>query len=145
MYNILQSAHSGLRWLVLLALLGAIFKAFQQKRQNPYPGKDKLVLFGMIFTHVQILLGLVLYFMSPKVTFAEGFMGESVSRFYAVEHIAGMLIAAVLITMGYSKAKRLAGRQKGWSTVANYYLIGLIIILLSIPWPFREGLGGGWF
>lgn len=145
MYNILQAAHSGLRWLVLLALLGAILKAFQQRSQNPYPGKDKLVLFGLIFTHLQIVLGLVLYFISPKVSFEGEVMANAVQRFYAVEHITGMLLAAVLITVGYSKAKRLAGQQKGWSTVANYYLIGLIIILLSIPWPFREGLGGSWF
>ena len=71
-------------------------------------------------------------------------MGDTAMRFFAVEHISMMLIAAVLITIGYSKGKRQAAPAK-YKTLFWFNLIGLVLVLASIPWPFRAGLGGGWF
>ncbi len=145
MYNGLLHAHSGLRWVVLILLSAAIFNAFSKKKSGAWTAKDKkITLFAMIFTHVQLVIGLVLYFISPKVSFAEGFMKDTLLRFYAVEHISLMLIAIALITVGYSKAKRAGSDAKKFGAVATFYLIGLILILASIPWPFRN-LGAGWF
>ncbi|MEZ4983478.1 MAG: cytochrome B [Saprospiraceae bacterium] len=144
MYNGLLHAHSGLRWLVLLFLVAAIAMAWSAwSKRTPYPS-GKMPLLGLIFTHLQLVIGLVLYFISPKVQFASGVMKDSLLRFYTVEHITLMLLAIVLITIGYSKAKRQAGDAAGHKTIFNYYLIGLVLILVSIPWPFR-GLGAGWF
>jgi hypothetical protein len=67
-------------------------------------------------------------------------MKETVLRFYLVEHISLMIVAIILITVGYSKAKKAAS----WKPVFTYYLIGLILILASIPWPFRIPVAG-WF
>lgn len=145
MYNGLLHAHSGLRWVVLILLIAAIFNAFSKKKSGAWTAKDKkITLFAMVFTHIQLVLGLVLYFISDKVQFVEGFMKNPVYRFYAIEHISLMLIAIALITVGYSKAKRAASDAKKFSSVATFYLIGLILILASIPWPFRN-LGAGWF
>ncbi|MDX1627247.1 MAG: cytochrome B [Fulvivirga sp.] len=145
MYNILQHAHSGLRWLVLIALLIAIFNAFAKRRSQAFTKKDKMIgLFALIFTHIQLLTGLVLYFISPLVQFSEGTMKNSVLRFYTVEHISLMLVAIALITIGYSKSKKATADRKKFGNILTFYLIGLILILISIPWPFRE-LGAGWF
>ena len=145
MYNGLLHAHSGLRWVVLALLLAAIFNAFAKKKNGVWTGKDKkITLFAMIFTHLQLVIGLVLYFISPKVSFTEGFMDEPVLRFYAVEHLLTMLAAIVLITLGYSKSKRATNDSKKFSLVATFYLIGLLLILAGIPWPFRIP-GAGWF
>ncbi|HEY9116928.1 MAG TPA: cytochrome B [Roseivirga sp.] len=145
MYNGLVHAHSGLRWVVLILLLVAIFNAFSKKKAGVWTAKDKkITLFTMIFTHLQLVLGLVLYFISEKVQFVEGFMKNPVYRFYAVEHISLMLIAIALITIGYSKSKRAETDAKKFGAVATFYLIGLILILISIPWPFRD-LGAAWF
>lgn len=146
LYTAVQHAHSGMRWIVLILLVAAIARGFARRRKGSvYPGKDKLALFGMIAVHIQLLLGLVLYFwLSPYVRFDGEIMGDKLLRFYTVEHITGMLIAIGLITFGYSKAKRQAELNKGWKTVAVFYGIGLVVILLSIPWPGR-GLQGGWF
>lgn len=144
MYNMLLHAHSGLRWLVLLFLVLAIATAWSNwQKKADYPA-NKMPLLGLIFTHIQLILGFILYFISPKVQFASGVMKDSMLRFYTVEHITLMLLAIVLITMGYSKAKREAEKARGHKTVFTYYLIGLILILVSIPWPFR-GFGAGWF
>lgn len=145
MYNMLKHAHSGLRWVLLAALLYAIIKGFQAwKGKGSYSKPASLV--GLIFTHVQLVLGLLLYFVySPLVSFGEGFMKNAVTRFYSVEHLTIMLLAIVLITVGYSKAKRKADDAAAGKAVFVFYLIGLLLILLGIPWPFRSGLGGGWF
>ncbi len=144
MYKMLLHAHSGLRWLVLLFLVLAIATAWSNwSKKADYPA-GKMPLLGLIFTHVQLVLGFILYFISPKVQFASGVMKDSMLRFYTVEHISLMLIAIVLITMGYSKAKRQTEKARGHKTIYTFYLIGLILILASIPWPFRN-LGAGWF
>lgn len=147
MYDILKSTHSGLRWLVLIFIVLAIFNALMKRgKKTEYTKGDKMpVLLGLIFTHVQLLLGFALYFISPKVTFVEGFMKDTASRFYAVEHISMMILAVVLITIGYSKAKRQEIASKKHNTVLIFYGIGLLLILASIPWPFRAELGGSWF
>jgi|TARA_B100000965_G_C19600782_1_gene762528 NADH:ubiquinone oxidoreductase subunit 2 (subunit N) len=130
---------------VLILLIAAIFNAFGKKNGGVWTAKDKkITLFAMVFTHIQLVLGIILYFMSPKVQFVEGFMQNPVYRFFAVEHITLMIIAIALITIGYSKAKRAATDAKKFGAVATFYLVGLILILASIPWPFRN-LGSGWF
>lgn len=129
-------AHSGLRYVVLGLLLAAIYTAFT-KKSEANAGYSKVYLWAMIATHTQILLGLILYFWSPKVNFS--MMSEKLYRFYNVEHITGMLIAAVLITIGHRQAKKLTHNR-----ALMYYGVGLLVILVSIPWPFRN-LGGGWY
>ncbi|RME98546.1 MAG: cytochrome B [Bacteroidetes bacterium] len=144
MYNMLVHAHSGLRYLVLAFLLLAIITGWMKwSKQESYPA-GKMPLLGLIFTHIQLILGLVLYFISPKVQFAGNVMKDAVYRFYTVEHISLMLVAIILITLGYRKAKQQAPQPLGHRTIVRYYLIGLVLILVSIPWPFR-GLGAGWF
>jgi membrane protein DedA with SNARE-associated domain len=94
--------------------------------------------------HLQLVIGFVLYFISPKVIFSASSMKDSVLRFFLVEHISLMIIAVVLITIGYVKSNRAADEMKKHKKLIIYYTIALVLILASIPWPFR-GLGAGWF
>jgi len=146
LYTAVQHAHSGLRWVVLILLIAAIVKAASKRRGGSvYPGKDKLALYAFISTHLQLLLGLVLYlFLSPYVKFDGDTMGNQVTRFYTVEHFLGMIVAIIVISVGYIRAKKQAELNKGWKTIGTFYLIGLILILVSIPWPFRIA-GGSWY
>jgi hypothetical protein len=139
----LISAHSGLRWIALLLLLLAIYNAFTAK---DYGKKHRLVnLFTMISFHTQLLLGLVLYFTSDKVKFVEGWMKIAQYRFYGMEHLAGMLLAIVAITIGHSKSKKGADATAKFKAIKMWYVIALILVLAFIPWPFRTELGAGWF
>jgi hypothetical protein len=140
MINGITHAHSGWRWIVLVLLVSAIFYAFANK--NKY--HQKINLFALIATHVQLILGLLLFFISPKVQFSEGFMKNPILRFYTVEHTVLMLLAILLITLGYAKAKRASNIGIANKNIRLYYGLGLILILISIPWPFRN-LGAGWF
>ena len=147
MYSMLKHAHSGLRWAVLLLLLVAIINALSKWRGGKQfaDGDRKIALFTMISAHVQLILGLILYFfLSPAVQFNENTMADKVLRFYSVEHLTIMLLAIAVITIGYSKAKKKLESAQKFRSVFVYYLIGLILILAGIPWPFRFP-GAGWF
>lgn len=138
-------AHSGLRWLVLILLLVAIFNAFSKKNNSNFTAGDKKIyMFSMVLFHIQFLLGFVMYFTSGKVQFFKGWMKEDVFRFFGMEHLLIMTIAFVLLTMGYSKSKKASGAKKH-KVIATFYTIALILVLAGIPWPFREALGGQWF
>lgn len=141
----LKHLHSGWRWIVLLLLVAAIGNALMKWRSGKtFSESDrKLGLFALISTHLQIVFGLVLYFLSPLVSFEEGVMKNDVTRFFTVEHLTLMIVAAVLITIGYSRSKRQADGTKKFKTQFIFYLIGLAIILYSIPWPGGQ-YGGGW-
>lgn len=145
MYNGLVHAHSGLRWIVLVLLLFAIINAARSQSSGKYTGKDKKInLFAMISLHVQLLIGLGLYFINAKgkIQFIEGWMSNDMLRFFGMEHVIGMVLAIAIVTMGRSKAeKKLTGSRDKHRRIMWSYLIGLILILASIPWPFRESLG----
>ena len=146
MYTGLLHAHSGLRWILLVLIVWAIIKSVSGwMGQKDYQKSDRIAaLLALIFTHIQLLIGLVLYFLSPKVSFESGVMESSLLRFYTIEHITMMIVAIALITFGFSSAKRLEASLAKHKRVAVTYGIGLLIMIASIPWPFR-GLGAGWF
>lgn len=135
--------HSLLRWIILILILITIFQSFAA-RNKPASGGGlkKTSLFLLISAHLTFLIGLYLWIFGEwglkkiqQLGFGE-VMKAAPYRFWAVEHITGMLIATVLITVGRSKVKKNAYGAAGW-----LYVIALIIILASIPWPFREGIG----
>lgn len=145
--------HSVLRWLVLLVALWAIVKmAAGRGGTKPFTASDKKpALFFLIFMDLQLLVGLYLYFSSPVWGFAtlknNAFgivMKDAAMRFFAIEHLVAMLIAVILVHIGYSATKSTATDQKKFNKAFWCFLIALIVILASIPWPFREALGRGW-
>jgi hypothetical protein len=150
MYNILVHAHSGWRWVVLILMLAAIFKAFSgwRGKKEFMAGDKKLAMFAMVSFHIQFLLGWILYFVSPKgaaMAGVDGFMKVSAARFNALEHPLMMTIAMIVLTIGYGKAKRMVSNDGKFKKIFVFYLITLLLVLAAIPWPFRTELGGGWF
>lgn len=146
MLNGIKHAHSGLRWVLLILLVIAIVNAFNgwRNKKSYSDSNKKLHLFTMIFVHIQVLLGLVSYFlnMGKKVDFSN--MSNDIIRFYTVEHSFIMLIAMIVITIGFSKSKKIIETPARFRMIFMSYLIGLILILAGIPWPFRID-GAGWF
>jgi hypothetical protein len=149
MYNALLHTHSGLRWVALILILAAIVNSMTSKGRNTYEKKDKMLnLFAMISMHTQLLVGLILYFISPKVQFVDKWMSSETSggmfRFFNLEHFLMMVIAIVVITIGRKKAEKQTEASAKHAKIMVWYSIGLLIILAAIPWPFR-GFGNGWF
>ena len=144
---IMIHVHSVWRWVVLILLLAAIFMAFSgwRSKKEFKSAHKKLALFAMVAFHIQFLGGFILYFISPKVAFVSGFMKVTMLRFFAMEHILLMTLAMILLTMGYSKSKKIVENYKKFKVIFVFYLISLLIILASIPWPFRTALFSNWY
>lgn len=145
MYTFLLKFHSGFRYLVLLLLVLTIVQAlvgwFGKK---PYSETNrKLNLFGLIFAHIQLLVGLILYFYSPFVKLGEmaATMKDASLRYWTVEHLVMMIFAVVLITVGHSKSKKAADAVLKHRTVAIFYGLALVIILAAIVQSGRPILG----
>jgi hypothetical protein len=135
-YEIIQKAHSGLAYLVLVVLIIAVINAFiGLASKSGFTNKDrKIGLFALIFTHIQLLIGLVLYFISPLGKAVLGQISNPALRLTALEHPLINIIAIVLITIGWSRHKKLATSSTKFKSFAVFYSIGLVLILSRIPW-----------
>ncbi|MVZ67638.1 hypothetical protein GQF61_17465 [Sphingobacterium sp. DK4209] len=131
----MKHLHSTLAVVLLIALIIAIVITLVNYAGNKAYNR-KIALIGLISAHLQLVIGAVLYFTSPLglSSFSGENMKNSLSRLYFLEHPLMMIIAIVLITMGYSKAKKIADAKKANQTVLIFYILGLIFILSRIPW-----------
>lgn len=136
----MKEVHSYWAYLVLLILIFAVVNAiigFTQKKQ--FTDKDlRIGLFALIATHIQLLIGIVWYFMSPwfelLTTDAATVMKTKEVRLLAVEHPLMMIIAIILITIGWSKHKKKTTDTAKFKMFAIFYGLGLLVILSRIPW-----------
>lgn len=153
LHEVLKHAHSIGRWIVLLLLLFAIFNSLIAGNRPFIKSDNRLGLLLTIFADIMLLVGIYLYFVGDKgyklIEQAGGFgavMKSPALRFNVVEHIAGMLIAIILIHIGKAQSHRPIGDKAKHRRTMIFYFLALLIILVSIPWPFREiGMGRGWY
>ena len=142
MYQSLLILHSLVRWLVLISLLVAIVRAYSGWLGNkPFLKVDNTARIVAVTTaHIQLVIGICLYFISPVVRYFLNYFKEAVhqreTRFFGMEHITMMLVAIVLLTIGSVKTKRKTTDQQKFKTMAIWFTIALLIILSSIPWHF---------
>lgn len=137
--------HSLLRWAVLIFGLFAVLQGLTGvlSKRNFNGTDNKVGLFFMIFCDIQLLIGLVLYF--GNSWFAQlrdsgaAVMKNASLRFFTVEHTLMMLIAWILVHVGRTAVKR-AALNKKHGKMLIFYGIALLIIVASIPWPFREAI-----
>ena len=136
MYTFVQKFHSGWAYLALLLLVFAVVNSFLGKSsKKEFTAKDrKIALFGLIATHVQLVVGLILYFVSPLGSASIGQMAESDVRLTWLEHPLINIIAITLITIGWSKHKKAATSEAKFNSIFIFYGLGLVLILIRIPW-----------
>lgn len=134
LYEILRYLHSGFRFIVMLLLIVAALRALigWLGNQTYSQGTRKLNLFAMISAHTQLLIGLVLYFVSPFVQFGSNTMKEASTRYWTVEHLVMMLFAIVLITIGHSRSKKATIPAAKHRAIAIFYLLAVIVIIGAI-------------
>ena len=152
MYTALLDLHSVLRWVILVLAIVAIFKSYSGMTAGKVfsAGDRKVGLFLMIAAHTTLVVGFYLWLAGPyglanirNLGFGE-VMRDRVYRFYAVEHLVGMLIAIVLITLGRGAAKKSISDRAKHKRTFWYILVALVIMLATIPWPFRVGIARPW-
>lgn len=137
--------HSSLRYVIVILLLAAIFGALQGVlgKKKFTPGFRKIGLFAMVSTHIQLVLGIVLYFLKDYNTLLStgAYKVSEQIRFFAIEHLAGMLLAIILITLGYSLTKRAKTDAAKYKRTLILYSLGFLVMFFSIPWPFLKSFG----
>ncbi|MDW5289965.1 hypothetical protein [Formosa sp. PL04] len=147
MYSVIRNLHSYWAFLVLavliIATVNSIIKYVGKKEYSPVD--FRLALFTIIVTHIQLLIGIILYVVSPRMAlFGEigmgGIMKDPISRLYLIEHPIINIIALVFITMGYSKHKVKLSSHAKFKTISIFYTIGLILLLSRIPWSTWLGI-----
>jgi hypothetical protein len=139
MYDFLQKFHSGWAYLALLLLVITVLNSvIGLTSKKEFTAKDrKIALFGLVFTHIQLLVGLILYFVSAvgmKAFSTEGAMKIPELRLTMLEHPLINIIAIVLITIGWSKHKKAATSESKFKSIAVFYGLGLVLIVARIPW-----------
>lgn len=141
MYETIQVLHSYWAYLVLIVLIIAVVNAIAKSvGKKEYSPKDfRISLFTLIVSHIQLLIGLLLYFVSPRLAlFSEVGMGaimkDSINRLYLVEHPLINIIVVALITIGYSKHKKKLTSAPKLKTIAIFYTIALVLLVSRIPW-----------
>ena len=139
MYTGLQHTHSGLAYLALLALvLVIIWALIGALSGREFQEKDrKIALIAFIICHIQLLIGLILYFVSPlgfSLLAGGGAMADATARLTALEHPLINILAIVLVSVGFIRAKKLESSTAKFRSIYMMYAIGLVLILSRIPW-----------
>jgi len=140
MYTGLKHLHSTLAYLVLLFLIFAVVRAAMGlMRGDSYDkGHAQVGKLALIFLHVQVIVGLVMYFLSPYFAAlksdAASVMKDSAMRLLAVEHISVMIIAAVLFTIARVKARKADAAPKAHKSMLIFGGLALLLALSRIPW-----------
>lgn len=142
MYNTLLYLHHLTRWLVLISLLYAIYTAARGSllQQAFTKAADVTRHITATIAHIQLLLGMVLYFKSPLVSYfwhnRQQAMGDMDISFFGLYHPVLMLVAIIIITIGSALAKRRDTNADKYKTMLLWYIVALLVIFIAIPWPF---------
>jgi len=143
-YSIFKYLHSGFRYVVLILILLAIIQALVGYigKKAYTEGNRKINLFAMISAHTQLLIGFVLYFLSPYVKdFSKATMQDNEARYWTVEHWSMMLFAIALITFGHIRSKKATLPEAKHRAILLYYVLAVVVIVAAIIQSHRPFLG----
>jgi hypothetical protein len=142
MYEIVLTAHSWVRWaVVLLGIVASLRAITGWSQRKPWTGADDNVgLSFAVAVDIQVLLGLLLYFVySPYTALAMDDFGNAMRspdlRFWAVEHGFGALVGVALLHVGRARVRKAANPLRKHRTAAIFFSLALIAILAAVPWP----------
>lgn len=137
--------HNLLRWIILILLLVSIYKSYvgTTTKKTFDPGDKKIWLFTLIASHLTLLLGLyqwlfgrfgILSYVKPE---GASMMKDPYLRFFQMEHPVSMILAILMITLGYGMAKKNVDDALKYKKALRYFVLALILIMVAVPWPFR--------
>lgn len=150
MYTGILHLHNLLRYAIVILLILAVAKSFiSWFGKKEYTATDnKISLFLLISAHLQLLIGLGLYFISPVVETALADFGASMKdpqlRFWGIEHLLSMVVGIAIITLGRIMAKKARTDGAMHRRQAIYFLLAMVLIFSAIPWPWST-VARAWF
>lgn len=143
-YTIILLVHSWLRWIVVVSLLYSLYRAYTGWfREKSFTNFDNTLRHSVAtIAHIQLLFGLLLYGISPIISYFLSHFSETVHireiRFFGLEHSVTMLLAIFVITLGSMISKRQNSDRLKFRTIAIWYTIAFILIIVAIPWEFSS-------
>lgn len=154
-YPIILALHNGLRWLVLASLLAVLVSSYagwlrsgSDSKGNPLTAPQTLRIVATSIAHTQLLVGIYLYTLSPIISYywkaRPRYSDAPEVSFFALVHMGLMVSSIILMTIGSSKAKRQTDARQKFRTTAIYFTVGLVLILMAIPWPFSPLAARPW-
>lgn len=148
--SIVLILHDLARWLIIIFAFWTVFAAIGglMNKSAYSKGANTSNLLFMIFMDIQIVLGFILYFNNgwfDKLKHLGVYMKDANQRFFTLEHWLLMLIAWVLVHAGRIAVKKVPTPHAKYKKTLIYFGIALLLILIAIPWPFREALARPWF
>lgn len=134
-YKILLTTHSVVRWLLLISMvLSIVISLIGWINKKGLSNRDlKVNTFAMSFAHLQVIFGLVLYFITPQISFSGFSLSDPVIRYYTINHSLIMILAVIVLTVGSIRAKRAADKLSAATTSLVWYLVSLGLIISAIP------------
>ena len=150
-YQIVLVTHSWIRWIVLATLIFAIYRGFkgwlEGSQFNKIDGLSRKL--ASLVVRVQLVIGILLYIISPITQYFISNIKEAIAipqvSMFGWMHPVGMIIGIALIEIGEARSKKATEDRKKFSRMAIFYIIGLIIILVNIPWPFMANASRPYF
>nr|WP_294859797.1 hypothetical protein [uncultured Fluviicola sp.] len=142
MYSTLIFLHSLTRWLVVISLIYAIYRAYRGFRlQKTFTKADNSIRhWTTTIAHVQLIIGILVYTQSPSINYFWKHTKVAINNwdvtFYSLIHAFLMLLAIVVLTIGSAKAKRMGTDREKFRTMLIWFLVAFILIFIAIPWPF---------
>lgn len=151
MYYTLLFIHSWLRWVVLILAIIVIVRSFSGwfGKKSFTKADNKNAIFFVSSMHLQLLIGLILYFVFSEVgykAFQSGMgsvMKNGAVRYWAVEHITTMILAVVLVQIGRTRSKKAKEAIQKHKNLAIFSLLGILLVLSRIPWDQAERMFRG--
>ena len=142
--------HNLLRWLILLfgfwTLISAISGLAGKREYTIGDGRGNF--FFMLSMDIQLLIGLILYFSGvwfERLKHLGENMKDPMLRFFTLEHGLLMIIAWILVHAGRISVKKALTSQAKFKKTLLFFGIALLLILIAVPWPFREAVARPWF
>jgi len=148
MYNVILGAHNIVRWLVLVAAIWAMIRAYSGwLGARTWTPADKQA--GFFFTttfDTQLLIGIILVVVSPLTHAAAAnlaaIMSTDMLRFFIAEHIPLMVLALIVVHVTSVLAQRAPEDAGKFKRSALGYTLALVMVAVAIPWwrPLFPGL-----
>lgn len=142
MYALFLFLHSATRWVLLICLLYAIGRGVAGwAGRRPFTRRDNLIRhLTATVSHIQLLIGYVLYFQSPLTAYFRAHVQEPGQpfefRFFGWMHVLIMTVAVIMITIGSAAAKRQDSDLRRFRTMTIWFVLALLLAMIAIPWPF---------
>lgn len=140
MYQLVLSIHNAWRWVVVLIIVIAIVQFLMGwlQKQSWTPAARRTLLLYTTALDIQLLLGLLLFFISPLTTSAFSNFGEAMrnsgQRFFLVEHTVMMLIAVIVAHVTSVITRKQATDAGKFRVAAIGAIVATIAILVGMPW-----------